>query len=119
MLRNTSCHCLYHPKLMLTPWVSPMSSDSASTGLRDAAEDDVSKRERMLDALDTAIAEAQEKIESGRVYDVDNEKVRIKWIHGLAYTMNVRRQIVQDRDLEELNERVKQLEQQYEDGGVR
>lgn len=101
------------------PGVSPVSSDSASAGLRETAEDDDSERDQMLDALDTAIEAAQQKIESGRVYDPENEKVRIKWIRGLAYTMNVRRQIVQDRDLEELNERVKQLEKQQEEGGLR
>ena len=32
----------------------------------------------MLDTLDAAIEEAQPKVESGRVYDAENVKVRIK-----------------------------------------
>jgi hypothetical protein len=32
----------------------------------------------MLDTLDAAIEEAQPKVESGRVYDAENGKVRIK-----------------------------------------
>lgn len=87
-----------------------MSDGSASAGAREASDD----YEAMLATLDTAIDEAQRKIESGRVYDADNEKVRIKWIRCLAYALNVRRQITTDRDLEELTEKVEALEQQQE-----
>ena len=64
----------------------------------------------MLNSLDTAIAEAERKVENGRVYDPENEKVRIKWIRALAYAINVRRQVAADRDLEELAERLERLE---------
>lgn len=63
----------------------------------------------MLDSLDVAIEEAQRKIENGRVYDAQNEKVRIKWIRALAYTINVRRQVAETRDLEELADEVERL----------
>ena len=87
-----------------------MSAD-ASAGARDAESDaTVTNYESMLDSLDVAIEEAQRKIESGRVYDPENEKVRIKWIRALAYTINVRRQVANDRDLEELAERLEALE---------
>ena len=66
--------------------------------------------EQMLDTLDVAIEEAERKVEKGRVYDPDNEKVRIKWIRALAYAVNVRRQVTNDRDLEELAERIEKLE---------
>jgi ribosomal protein L13E len=46
------------------------------------------------------------------VYDADNEKVRIKWVRALAYAVNVRRQVTADRDLEELTERIEELERQ-------
>jgi ribosomal protein L13E len=84
-----------------------MSVD-ANTGAGE--ESDTVKYDAMLDVLDSAIAEAQHKVESGRVYDVENEKVRIKWIRALAYTVNVRRQVTNDRELEELTERIEQLE---------
>jgi hypothetical protein len=87
-----------------------MSTD-ASADAPDLADDvDASDYEAMLDTLDVAIAEARRKIESGRVYDPENEKVRIKWIRALAYAVNVRRQVTTDRDLEELAERVEQIE---------
>ena len=63
--------------------------------------------------LDAAIAEAQEKVESGRVYDAENEKVRIKWIRALAYAVNVRRQVTNDRDIEELAAEVDRLKERY------
>jgi ribosomal protein L13E len=87
-----------------------MSTD-ASTGARDTdpspTPDDY---QAMLDTLDAAIEEARRKVESGRVYDVENEKVRIKWIRALAYAVNVRRQVTADRDLEDLTKRVEDLE---------
>lgn len=70
----------------------------------------------MLDTLDVAIAEAARKVESGRVYDNENERTRIKWVRALAYTVNVRRQVANDRELEELTERLEELEGQ---GGPR
>lgn len=64
----------------------------------------------MLETLDVAIEEAQRKVESGRVDDAENEKVRIKWIRALAYAVNVRRQVTTDRDLEGLSERIEVIE---------
>jgi hypothetical protein len=69
----------------------------------------------MLDTLDVAIEEAQRKIENGRVRSPENEKVRVKWIRALAYTINVRRQVASDRDLEELADQVDVLSEELED----
>lgn len=68
----------------------------------------------MLAALDTAIEEAVAKVESGRVYNAENEKIRTKWIRTLAYAVNIRRQVTVDRDLEDLTERIEELEQAKE-----
>ena len=65
---------------------------------------------QMLKTLDVAIEEAKYKIEDGRIRSPENEKVRVKWVRALAYAMNVRRQIANDRDLEELAERIDELE---------
>jgi len=86
-----------------------MSTD-ASAGTRDPA--DVDDYDAMLETLDVAIEEAKRKVDSGRVYDAENEKVRIKWVRALAYAVNVRRQVTNDRTLEELSERVEELEEQ-------
>jgi len=91
-----------------------MSTD-ASTDAREELEDDTATTDyqAMLDTLDVAIEEAQYKVENGRVRSPENEKVRIKWIRALAYTVNVRRQVANDRDLEELAEQVEALKEQY------
>lgn len=78
----------------------------ASTG----AGDDLPDRDEMLELLEDGIEEAHRKVTDGRVYDAENEKVRIKWIRALAYAANVHRQIQNDRDLEELSQRLEQLE---------
>lgn len=72
---------------------------------------DVSDYDAMLDTLDVAIEEAREKVENGRVRDVENDKVRIKWVRALAYAVNVRRQVANDRDLEALAEEIKELKE--------
>lgn len=91
-------------------------SSNASVDARDGEETTVTDYDRMLAQIDVAIEEATRKIESGRVYDPENEKVRIKWIRALAYALNVRRQITNDRDLEELTERIERVEAQAEKG---
>jgi len=88
-----------------------MSTDASAPATEGPAIEDYGA---MLDTLDVAIEEARRKIESGRVYDAENEKVRIKWIRALAYAINVRRQVTNDRDLEELSERIEELEQRQE-----
>lgn len=75
------------------------------------AEEKIDEYDTMLDTLDAAIQEARQKVESGRVYDAENEKVRIKWIRCLAYAVNVRRQVQNDRDLTELAEEVERLKE--------
>jgi hypothetical protein len=85
-------------------------TDDANADARDDDTDPPDDYSVMLDTLDVAIAEAKRKVESGRVYDAENEKVRIKWIRALAYAVNVRRQVTTDRDLEELSARVAELE---------
>lgn len=87
-------------------------SANASAGAEASGHDstDTTDYDAMLEDLDVAIAEARRKIESGRVYDPDNETVRIKWIRALAYAVNVRRQVANDRDLEELAQRLERLE---------
>jgi len=78
-----------------------------------SAGTDTAEYDHLLDQLDVAIQEAKKKVESGRVYDAENEGVRIKWIRALAYTANVRRQIMNDRDLQELSERLERLEEAH------
>jgi hypothetical protein len=80
-------------------------ADTASAPARE-----LPNRDEILELLEDGIREAHRKVEEGRVYDPENEKVRIKWIRALAYAANVHRQMRNDRDLEELSERLDELE---------
>lgn len=88
-------------------------SEDATAGAREGSGEGSEDYQVMLAALDDGISEARRKVENGRVYDAENEKVRIKWIRALAYAINVRRQVTVDRDLEDLTERLDQLENQH------
>lgn len=57
-------------------------------------------------------------LEDGRVYDAENEKVRIQWIRALAYSVNVYRQTLTDKDLDEMNDRLEALEAQQDGSGL-
>ena len=81
---------------------------SASAGA--GASPSTADYDAMLDRLDTAIAEAERKIDSGRVRSPENEKVRVQYIRALAYCINVRRQVANDATLRDLQERVEKLE---------
>lgn len=89
-----------------------MSSDTHAGAELPPVTEHTTDYEGMLETLDVAIDEAQRKIENGRVRSPENEKVRIKWIRALAYSLNVRRQIANDRDLEELAAEVEALKKE-------
>lgn len=95
----------------------PAVSSNAGAGTEETDRPDlaVDQYDEMLETLDTAIGEAARKVESGRVYDAENEKVRIKWIRALAYAVNVRRQVQNDRDLEAVADRLERLEGRLEE----
>ena len=66
----------------------------------------------MLAAIDSALEEALYKIEGdGRLTDVKREKVRVDYLRAIGYLVGQRRQVAQDRNLEELAERIDRLEQ--------
>lgn len=76
-----------------------------------AGAGELPEREEILELLEDGIREAHRKVKEGRVYNAENEKVRIKWIRALAYAANVHRQLQNDRDLEELSQRLDELEE--------
>ena len=64
----------------------------------------------LMATLDVLEQEALRKVESGRVYDPENERVRIKWIRIAKDVVAEKRKVKAESDLEELSERVEQLE---------
>lgn len=83
----------------------------ATNGETPAGDDEPATREEVLQLLEDGMEAAHEKVKSGRVYDVENEKVRQKWIRTLAYVAGQYRQLKKDEDLEELDRRLTELEE--------
>lgn len=73
-----------------------------------------SERDALLGLLDEGIQEAHRKATSGRVYDAENEKVRQGWFRTLGYLAGQYRQLKRDQDLEELAEKVEQIEERQQ-----
>lgn len=89
---------------------------NASAGAGDSPEvlgEEVADYERMLEVLDAAIEEAEYKINGdGRLRDIEREKVRVKYLRVIGYLVGQRRQVTQDRDLEQLTQDVEQLKKE-------
>ena len=83
---------------------------SSSSPFPDPDELPTDDRERMLELLEDGIKEAHYKISSGRITDVENEKVRVKWIRALAYSVGQYRKLRKDADIDELESRIERLE---------
>lgn len=67
-------------------------------------------RALVLHLLSSALRETHQKVESGRVRDAKNEKVRIQWITALCRVSSEYRQLLADRELDELAARLDDLE---------
>lgn len=64
----------------------------------------------MLEQLDGAISELTEKIENGRIRDPERDKVRLKMYRTLGYLIRTKRQVLEDTTLQELEQRLDELE---------
>lgn len=90
-----------------------MNGDASAT-TREGPEADSDEWSAMIDTLDAAVDEARRKVENGRVYDAENEKVRIKWVRALAYAVNVKQSVMKHKDLEELSEKIDRIEERQQ-----
>jgi hypothetical protein len=90
-----------------------MSTD-ASTHATDTGA--VDQYEQLIQTLDTLENEALRKVESGRVYEPENERVRIKWIRIAKDVIAEKRKTIEARDLADLSERVDALEDGQDSG---
>lgn len=65
---------------------------------------DTDNYDAMLEKLDVAIENITEKVENGRIRNPEHEKVRIQYHRALGYLIRTRRQILEDRELQEFRE---------------
>lgn len=94
-----------------------MNDDASVQAHEDGDGDrDIDSYGDLLATLDVLEKETLRKVESGRVYDAENERVRIKWIRITKDVIAEKRKVLADRDLQELTERIEQLEAQREAG---
>jgi len=63
----------------------------------------------MLEQLDHAINEITEKIESGRIRSPETDKVRIQYYRALGYLVRTKRQVLEDKTLEELAAEIEEM----------
>lgn len=73
---------------------------------------DVADRDEVLALVEDGLREAHRKVESGRVYDTDNEKVRQGWLRTLGYLAGQYRQLRRDEDLEQMRQEIADLRDQ-------
>lgn len=73
---------------------------------------DAPSREDVMNLLEDALDESHRKATEGRVYDAENERVRQGWLKTFGYLAGQYRQLRKDADLEALQARVEELEQQ-------
>lgn len=86
--------------------------EPTSTGDGDEESDNLPSREQVLSLLAMGLSEAGRKVESGRVYDAENERVRVQWLRALATLSGEYRKLKEDADLDALAERVEKLERE-------
>jgi len=76
---------------------------------------DVADRDEVLALVEDGLREAHRKVESGRVYDPENEKVRQGWLRTLGYLAGQYRQLRRDEDLEQMRQEIDDLRDQIDD----
>jgi len=67
---------------------------------------DVLDRPQLLGLLEIGIRETTKKVDSGRGYDAENERVRIKWIRALSKLVESHRKVLNDHREAELEARL-------------
>jgi hypothetical protein len=70
-------------------------------------------REQLLHLLEDGLVEAHYQVTEGRVRDPERDKVKQGWLRVLGYLANTTRQVSRDKDLEQLKERIEELERQH------
>jgi hypothetical protein len=65
----------------------------------------------MLTQLDGAIEDLTDKIENGRIRDPKRDEVRLKQYRTLGYLIRTKRKVLEDTTLQELEQRLAELEE--------
>jgi hypothetical protein len=88
-----------------------MSTPDSDAPIDPLEDGPLADREDILRMLEDAMNEAHRKVESGRVRDAENEKVRQGWFRVLGYLAGQHRHVMKDKELEEMQEEIELLKE--------
>lgn len=88
-----------------------MSSSDTDSPVEPLDDGPLAEREDILRMLEDAMDEAHRKVESGRVRDAENEKVRQGWFRVLGYLAGQHRQVIKDKEIEEMQEELELIKE--------
>lgn len=72
---------------------------------------DPTDREAVLAKLDEVMDYAEYKsLGDGRITDSENERIRVKFLNTIISAANAKRALLRDKDLDELDDRISELE---------
>lgn len=88
-----------------------MSTPNTDSPIEPLDDGPLAGREDVLRMLEDAMDEAHRKVESGRVRDAENERVRQGWFRVLGYLAGQHRHVLKDKELEEMQEEIELLKE--------
>lgn len=85
----------------------------------ETSEDALSDREQAIDELRDVRDHARYKaMGEGRIRSPEKERVRIQYLRVLVHAVNSERQVLKDRELEDMMARLEELEERIDSGGI-
>ena len=79
-------------------------------------DDHLDKYDDLLDTLDIAMDEAVRKIEDGRIRDATKDQARCRYLDTLVKIVRERRQLLEARDLDEMNREIEEIKERQQWG---
>ncbi|MGO9387534.1 MAG: hypothetical protein ACLPWD_05720 [Methanobacterium sp.] len=62
-----------------------------------------------LDILQDQINYLSDRIKNGKIKNIQNEELKLKWIKGLAYICKIHASIRKDKEVQEIRDEIKNL----------
>jgi hypothetical protein len=66
-------------------------------------------RDKVLSILSNVIKKLDEKLEKGRIVNLDNEKIRIQYYKALIYSMDIFNKILKDKQIDNLQDELESI----------
>lgn len=89
-------------------------SDEVGAVSGDTSDPIRSEREATIDRLNQVVDHAEKVFGDGRIRDEKKERIRIRYLNTIVSAANAKRALLKDKDLDELEERIAELEENRE-----